>query len=43
MCIAFYFETDIAEGETVVDANCAVLVRAPVLVLIENAEIESPV
>ena len=38
-----YFETDIEEGETVVDADCEVMVRAPVVVLIENAEMDRAV
>jgi hypothetical protein len=38
-----YFETDIEEGETPVEADCEVAVRAPVLALIENAEMDFPV
>jgi hypothetical protein len=32
--------TDIAEGATVVDADCEVVVRAPVVELIDITEIE---
>ena len=35
-----YFVTDIDDGATVVDADSVVVVRAPVLELIDSTEIE---
>lgn len=35
-----YFETDIEEGATPVDADCEVVVRTPVLASIDSAEMD---
>lgn len=37
---SYLVETDIEDGEAEVDADCPVLVRAPVVALMENTEMD---